>query len=216
MIARAVIFDCDGVLVDSEEISCSASAELLRAHGLLIDTAEIKRRFLGKSIDAVFEHCASIGRPLPPSYADDKERLYEARARGVLRAMPEIERVLEELRRREIPIAVATSGTPAKVAFSLKETNLARFFDVVVTSSEVARGKPSPDLFLHTARALAVEPASCVVVEDSTPGIAASRAASMLTVGYPSSHARATLVEAGAHRVIDRLSELLSLPELAG
>ncbi|GAC1361747.1 MAG: HAD family hydrolase [Polyangiales bacterium] len=210
---RPVLFDCDGVLVDSEALSCEATADLLKARGFDLDGAEVMRRFLGRSIAAVYAHCAALGRPLDPGFADEKERLYVERARGVLQPIPGAHAVVERLAGRA-PIAVATSGSPGKVAFSLRETGLARHFDVVVCAVEVARGKPAPDLFLLAAERLGVDPRTCLVVEDAAPGIAAARAAGMVAVGLASSISREALRAAGADVVVDRLDQLLDLPEL--
>ena len=211
---RPIVFDCDGVLVDSEDLSCAATADLLTARGYALDHAEIKARFLGKSMASLFEHCASLGRPLDPSFAADKHHLYVERARGTLRAFPGVVDVLQRLRAAGTPFAVATSGTPEKVAFSLAETGLARLVDVLVTAVEVAHGKPAPDLFLEAARRMRVEARDCVVIEDSTAGVTAGRAAGMTTIGFTSSLSAATLRAAGAHVVIDAMSELLDRPEL--
>ncbi len=215
MMVEAVIFDCDGVLVDSEETSCGATADLLERLGFPMPHAEVKARFLGKSIDAVYRHYREVtGRELPRSFADDKEALYIERARGTLRPMPGALDVVRELRAR-MPIAVATSGGPGKVRFSLAETGLASWFDVVCASVDVERGKPFPDLFLLAARRLSVSPERCAVVEDSRPGIEAALAARMYAVGLPSSIDRAELISAGAHAVIDSLRELPLLPAFA-
>jgi HAD superfamily hydrolase (TIGR01509 family) len=211
---RPIVFDCDGVLVDSEEISCVATADLLKAHGYALDHAEIKERFLGKSMDAIYEHCVSLGRPLSPSFAEDKHNLYMERARGTLRPFPGVVEVLERLREARTRFAIATSGSPEKVAFSLEETGLRRFFDVVVTSSEVRHGKPAPDLFVEAARRMGEAPARCAVIEDSTAGIAAGLAARMLTIGFTSSLPASVLRAAGAHVTLDSMRELLALPEL--
>ena len=206
----AIVFDCDGVLVDSEELSCGATADLLVEHGVRMDGAEVRRRFLGCSIDAVLAHCARLGRPLDAGFAERKDRLYIERARGRLRPMPGAVALLEAIEGR-IPVAVATSGSPQKVAFSLAETGLARFFSIVCTSREVPRGKPAPDLFLLAARRLTLPPARCAAVEDSVPGVLAGVAAGMRTIGHPSSLPRAALIDAGAHVICDDLRDILAL-----
>jgi HAD superfamily hydrolase (TIGR01509 family) len=212
---EAIVFDCDGVLVDSEETSCGATADLLARLGFPMSDEELKARFLGKSIDAVYAHyLATTGRPLPTTFADDKESLYIERARGTLRAMPGALEVVSAFHRR-LPIAVATSGGRRKVEFSLRETGLGRYFEVVVASVDVARGKPFPDLFLRAAQRLEVAPATCAVIEDSRPGIEAALAAGMYAIGLSNSLPEGTLVEAGAHVVVDRLEAVLRLPMLA-
>jgi len=205
---KAVIFDCDGVLVDSEPISCETTAELLRARGAPWTNEEVHRLFLGRSADDHRAACASIGVVLEDDFGAIKDGLYVERARGRLRAMPGASELLARLH-GATPIAVATSGTPQKVAFSLRETGLDRFFDVVVSASEVARGKPHPDLFLRAAERLGADPRACVVVEDSGPGVMAARAAGMKAIGLISSIDRDALIDAGADVVVDALSAVL-------
>ena len=211
-----IIFDCDGVLVDSEETSCRATADLLTKVGFPMTLAEVKTLFLGRSISAVYAHYQqATGRALHASFGDEKEALFAERARGALKTMPGVLEVVRALHRKRVPIAVATSGSPGKVAFSLAETGLAQYFSVVCTSLDVPRGKPFPDLFLHTAKALGVEVTQCAVIEDSIPGIEAGVAARMLTIGYPSSHNTGALLDAGAMTVVDHLGALLRIPALA-
>jgi len=211
----AIVFDCDGVLVDSEETSCGATADLLASLGFPMRHDEVKARFLGKPIDAVYAHyLEATGRPLPKTFADEKESLYIERARRTLRPMPGALEVVRALHGR-VPIAVATSGGKRKVEFSLHETGLAKYFEVVVATVDVARGKPFPDLFLATAKRLDVPPAACAVIEDSRPGIEAALAAGMYAIGLPSSLPKYALIDAGAHAIIDALDSLLRLDALA-
>lgn len=202
---RAVVFDLDGVLVDSELLSCSATADLLTERGLPMTEPEVRRLFLGKPISAVFEHFRALGHELPASFAEDKERLYAARARGRLRAFDGAHAVVERIA-AHLPVAIASSGSPAKVAFSLGETDLSRLFPIVCTTSEVARGKPAPDVFLLAARRLGVAPTECAVVEDALPGIEAARAAGAFVIGVTTSLSKSAL--SGADVVIDSIGEL--------
>ncbi len=208
---RAIVFDLDGVLVDSEALSCRATADLLQGRGIDLDEHDVRRLFLGKPIRAVYDHVEALGHPpLPEAFAAEKEELYFARARGVLRAFPGARELVEGLRGR-VPIAIASSGSPRKVAFSLAETGLAPLFDVVCTTAEVRRGKPAPDLFLLAASKLGVEPGDCVVLEDSIPGIEAARAAGAFAVGVPTSIEPERLIAAGAHRVVPTIASLLEV-----
>lgn len=205
---RAVVFDLDGVLVDSELLSCGATADLLTAHGLPMTEPEVRRLFLGKPISAVFKHARTLGHELPPSFAADKERLYAERAKGTLRPFPGAREVIEKIA-ASMPIAIASSGSPGKVRFSLAETGLAPLFPVVCTTSEVARGKPAPDVFLLAAERLGVAPHECAIVEDALPGIEAARAAGAFVVGVTTSLSREAL--GGADVVIDSIVELPNL-----
>jgi HAD superfamily hydrolase (TIGR01509 family) len=198
----AVLFDLDGVLVDSEYHSCSATAELLTARGIPMAEADVRRLFLGKPITAVYEHCRALGHALPESFAREKEDLYFERAERDLRAFPG---ALDVLARIKVPYAIATSGSPRKVAFSLSRTGITA--PVVCTAAEVERGKPAPDLFLHTAKQLGVDPRECAVVEDSIAGIEAAKAAGCYAIAV-----RTTLLAIpGADATIDSIADFPTL-----
>jgi HAD superfamily hydrolase (TIGR01509 family) len=124
---------------------------------------------------------------------------------------PGLVAVLEQLRAKGVPMAVASSGRPKKIEFNLEQGRLTEFFDIVVSSVEVERGKPAPDLFLLAASRLGLAPEQCVVVEDSVFGVQAARSAKMLTFGYTSSFSEAVLRDAGAHQVFDDYGGLIAL-----
>ncbi len=211
----AIIFDLDGVLVDSETLSCQATADLLSERGIPIDEPEVRRLFLGRPIEAVFEHVLSTrGRPLDEDFAAKKHALYMQRARGRLRAFPGAREVIERLRGR-LPIAIASSGSPQKIAFSLEETGLAPLLEVICSTAEVKHGKPAPDLFLLAAAKLGVEARACMVVEDSPSGLEAACAAGMHAVGITTSLDGDALRRAGAREVIDSIDELVGLRSIA-
>ena len=114
---------------------------------------------------------------------------------------------LETLSARGASLAVASSGSQQKIRFSLELTGLDRYFATICSAAEVERGKPAPDLFLHTARQLGREPATCVVVEDSVPGIQGARAAGMRALGFTSSHPAGSLLAAGAGAIFDSYAD---------
>ena len=178
-----MIFDCDGVLVDSETLACELEAERFAEIGLPMTTAEITERFLGRStafVNAVIaEH---LGGPLPA----ERERYWESRYRALLaeRLRP-IPGVTEALGRITLPVCVASSSGPESIAFKLSLCGLAeRFGDRIFSASQVTHGKPAPDLFLLAADRLNAEPTRCAVIEDSPVGVQAGRAAGMRTFAY--------------------------------
>jgi len=178
-----VIFDCDGVLVDSEPLSNRILAEHLTAIGLPTTTEESIRDYMGRS----WASCAKLieqrlGRPLPDGLADRyHEELYAALQRE-LRPVAGIEAALDAI---TAPTCVASSGAHEKIRTSLGTTGLlVRFEGRIFSATEVAHGKPAPDLFLHAAAELGHAPADCVVVEDAPAGVAAGRAAGMTVLGY--------------------------------
>lgn len=204
-----LIFDCDGVLVDSEKLSCGAWLPVLRAHGVAVELPDIEA-FIGKSDRAVVEFFEGQGAVLPAGILAEREQAYFELARGRLQTFAGLREVLEELRRRRLPVAVASSGAPAKIAFSLSEVGLLEFFPIRCSAVEVQRGKPAPDLFLLAASRLGLDPTGCAVVEDAVPGLQAARAAGMKAIGFPSSHAEPVLRQAGAQVVIGSYAELLA------
>jgi HAD superfamily hydrolase (TIGR01509 family) len=178
-----VIFDCDGVLVDSEPLALRVDAMLFAELGWPLSEAEIARRFVGRTTEYMMgELGAHIGRPVP---AETEER-FTAHYREVLAAeLQPVPGIVEALDQITTPSCVASSGSHAKMRFTLGLTGLyERFEGRIFSASEVAHGKPAPDLFLHAAASMGVDPADCAVVEDSQYGVEAARAAGMAAFGY--------------------------------
>lgn len=173
-----VIFDFDGVLVDSEVISARMLVAALADYGVTVDLPYIARHFLGRSYPVVLSQIrAEFGIDLPEGFeAAYRARLLEAFA-AELRIMPGAMAVLETLR---VPFCIATSSSARRVRTSMAIAGLTEVFgDRFTTASEVARGKPAPDLFLRAAEKAGVAPGRCLVIEDSLPGIRAGMAAGM-------------------------------------
>jgi HAD superfamily hydrolase (TIGR01509 family) len=203
------VFDCDGVLIDSELLSVEADIACLAEYGIAIAAEEIIERYVGKS-DMVADLETRYGRPLPGF--DDRHRelirpLFEAR----LKPMRGVAAVLDSL---TCPRCVASSSSPERLRHSLSLVGLyERFHPHVFSASMVTRGKPAPDLLLYAAARMGVAPAECVVIEDSLPGVAAACAAGMTAIGFAGgSHCRpghaARLLEQGAALVIAGMDEL--------
>jgi len=206
-----VIFDCDGVLVDSEVLSCQCLVDIFRRHGLDIDLSEVFDRFLGRSA-AVHEayFAEASGKPLPPGFrAEYRAHLMET-FRTSLRPMPHVEEVLERLDR---PHCLASSSGMERIELTLSVTGLARYFDGrVFDGAMVRRGKPAPDLFLLAADRMSAEPERTLVIEDTVAGIEAGKAAGMTVWGFTGgSHHNADsgrrLAEAGADRLLASMEE---------
>jgi len=178
-----VIFDCDGVLVDSETLASELEVELFAEIGMPMTAAEIAERFLGRSPAFVN---AAVAEHLGGSLPADWERYWEARYKAVLteRLRP-IPGVVEALEQITLPVCVASSSGPASIAFKLSLCGLDRWFgDRVFSAAQVRNGKPAPDLFLLAARRLGVDPSACAVIEESPVGVQAGRAAGMRTFAY--------------------------------
>jgi HAD superfamily hydrolase (TIGR01509 family) len=173
-----VIFDCDGVLIDSEVISASMLIAELKDYGVDITLDFVSRNFLGRSYPTVLNEIRkTFGVVLPDHFERDyRARLLAAFARE-LRVMPGVRNVIETL---GVPFCLATSSSPERVAQSLELTGMTNLFcDRAFTASRVERGKPAPDLFLFAAEQMGVAPSRCLVIEDSLIGVRAALAAGM-------------------------------------
>lgn len=192
-----VIFDCDGVLVDSERLSVTVEVQILAELGWEITPEEVVDLFVGVSDDdylALLE--ARLGRRLPANWRQEMTPRYRSAFERELRPVNGIEELLDDLAGAGVATCVASNGDHEKIRHSLVLTGLwPRFEGRIFSAYDVARGKPAPDLFLHAAERLGVEPFSCVVVEDSPSGLQAGLAAGMRTLAY-----------AGGVVPIDRLS----------
>lgn len=202
-----IIFDCDGVLVDSEVISIAVDEIVLADLGWRIDTDEIIARFVGRSHDhflaVVEEH---IGYKLPDKWEDSYQRLYREAMLRDLRPVPGIIDALDVI---TVPSCVASNGSHEKMQFTLGLTGLLTRFDGrIFSASEVALGKPAPDLFLHASSTLGYRPSDCVVVEDSVAGVQAALAADMNVIAYAGGVTSRSQLEVFDVSVIDHMSEL--------
>ena len=180
---RLVIFDCDGVLVDSERLAVRIDVIVLGKLGWPMTEAEVAERFMGRT-DAYMESEieAHLGRPLPPGWDEPFAHLYREAFEAELAPVPGIVAALDEI---VTPTCVASSGTHDNIRYRLERTGLhARFAGRIFSASDVAHGKPAPDLFLHAADRMGAHPAECAVVEDSRYGVEAARAAGMRAFAY--------------------------------
>lgn len=185
---KALIFDCDGVLIDSELIYKSTEREFLEKVGLTYNPVEFFRRFMGRSEESFFEeagkdHHALHGKPLPHDFKNRLIAHQKARFENELRAIGGIDEMLNDL--RHVTRAVASSSPIHSLIRKLEMTGLKHHFgDHIYSASHVKHGKPEPDLFLHAAAKLGVAPKDCLVIEDSENGVLAGLAAGMTVVGF--------------------------------
>lgn len=208
-----VIFDCDGVLVDSDRISLRVQAEWISALGLETSYEDCVRDFLGLGMPATLRILAErLGRPLPPKWEEDLNAAVCDAFRSELQPVPGVIEALEEI---ELPTCVASSGSHEKMRLTLGLTGLwDRFAGRIYSGDEVQHGKPAPDLFLHAASRMSTPPHLCVVVEDSPFGVAGARAAGMSVLGYMPEGSGARLVHEGA-KAFQSMAELPALLDLA-
>ena len=207
-----VIFDCDGVLVDSEVLACDMHSQMLTRHGYPISAQDVHARFLGRSArEARLEIETELGRALADDYTTETRaemtRVFTAR-------LQPIRGIAQTLRRITQNICVASSGTPERIRSSLTITGLIHHFGPHIYSAmQVENGKPAPDLFLFAANQMGVRPDRCLVVEDSIPGVIGAKAAGMTVAGFcggghcGAGHAQA-LRQAGGETIFDDMTQL--------
>lgn len=205
-----LIFDCDGVLVDSERIYCRVDREVFAELGAEFTEAELVEHFVGSPIEvwtALVEE--RRGRPLDPGWHDPFRPRYEAALDADLTVVEGVTAVLEAL---AVPYCLASNGSHDSIRRNLTRTGLLdRFEGRIFSARDVARGKPAPDLFLHAAASMGVAPERCAVVEDSAYGVRAARAAGMRAFGYTGGLTRAERL-AGERTVV--FDDMRALPGL--
>ena len=217
MTPELVIFDCDGVLVDTEAISNMVMSAALARHGFHASSEECRLRFVGRTIESVqAEVEAEIGKPLGSDWPAIMRVEAEAAFDRGVEPIPGIEAAIAKVIGAGTKYCVASSGKFSKMRKSLGKAGLLHHFEHVLFSAEqVGRGEPAPDLFLFAAEAMGVAPADCIVIEDSVPGVQAAVAAGMDVLAYAGDpmSVRAGLVDTGARAFYDmaRLPDLLGL-----
>lgn len=204
-----VIFDNDGVVVDSELLANRVLSGLLTECGLPTSVEECIRDYMGGTLARVrAQVAAQSGLELPIDFDDEYHARLFASFAAELQPVPGIRAVLDGLDALARPYCLASSGTRERILRSLTIAGLLPYFeDRIFSAEQVARGKPDPDLFLYAASVMGIPPSRCVVVEDSPSGVAAARAAGMNVVGYAGLTPPGKL--GGAHHIVATMSELL-------
>lgn len=205
-----VIFDCDGVLVDSEMITNRIFAQMLNDLGIPISIDDMFQKFVGRSMPQCLEMIAGmLGRAVPAGFVEEYRSRTEEALRANLKPIPGIEAVLEGL---AVPYCVASSGSHEKMRVTLGVTGLlAKFQGKIFSVADVARSKPFPDVFLHAASESGVPASACAVIEDSPTGVQAGVAAGMKVFGYSALTPKHRLTAAGAHCTFDNMLDLPAL-----
>jgi HAD superfamily hydrolase (TIGR01509 family) len=211
-VVELVIFDCDGVLVDSDRISLRIQAEWISALGLETTYEDCVRDFLGLGMPTTLRILTErLGHPLPLGWAEKLDAAVREGFRHELQPVPGVVEALEEI---DLPTCIASSGSQEKMRFTLGLTGLwDRFAGRIFSADEVRRGKPAPDLFLHAASCMSTPPDRCVVVEDSPFGVAGAKAAGMSALGYAPEDNGEHLEREGAN-TFESMVELPTLLEL--
>jgi HAD superfamily hydrolase (TIGR01509 family) len=207
-----VIFDCDGVLVDSERIAVKIDAQVFAELGLPLTEQEVVDRFVGRSDTYIGTQLeADLGRPFPAGWEEQFAPLYREAFAAELQP---VDGVIDALERITVATCIASSGSHEKMRYTLGLTGLyERFAGRIFSVEEVERGKPAPDLFLHAAQRMDAMPERCAVVEDSHWGVEAARAAGMRAFGYAGGLTPRQRLEGRATIVFD---DMRQLPDLIG
>ena len=204
---QLVIFDCDGVLVDSEPIANRVFCTMLNELGLPVTLEDMYEHFMGLSMPQCMQR---VEHMLGSAPRDDFVTILQERTEIALRQeVKAVAGVPEVLDAMALPYCVASSGNHAKIRLTLRTTGLLdRFTDNIFSVADVAHPKPAPDIFLHAARAMGAEPSRCAVVEDTPTGVRAGVAAGMRVFGFCAHTPAQRLREAGAHELFDRMQAL--------
>jgi HAD superfamily hydrolase (TIGR01509 family) len=217
MAIEHIIFDCDGVLIDSEKISMRTDQALLAENGVLISEAEMHRRFVGKTFAAMIDELETEhGITLPPDLEERKDAVMLDLYRRELQPVAGVRETLDVI---NYPKSIGTNGPRHRALLALEITGIARHFAGRLTTFEdVERGKPFPDVYLLAAERAGFSPSQCLVIEDSATGVAAAVAAGCRTFGLTGSHLHRAehalaLTQLGAVRVFNDMAELPEILE---
>ncbi|WP_374009148.1 HAD family hydrolase [Leifsonia sp. LS-T14] len=206
---QAVIFDCDGVLVDSEAPAVAIDQIMLRDFGIDLPLDEIHARFVGMTEAAYIAELERMVGPLPPGWREPYRPLYEHALGDGLQAIEGVDAVIESL---TVPTAVASNSSHPRIRRSLGRVGLLHHFDGrIVSAQDVPRGKPAPDVYLWAAALLQVSPEACVAIEDSPTGARAARSAGMRVFGYVDGLTSRQLLRAEGATTFTAMEELLDL-----
>jgi HAD superfamily hydrolase (TIGR01509 family) len=207
-----LIFDCDGVLVDSELITNRVFVGMLNELGLRLSLDDMFERFVGRSMPQCLSMIKELlGRDVPEEFLSGFQVRIAAALKSELKAVAGIDSVLESIK---LPYCVASSGTHDKMQMTLGLTGLLpKFQGKMFSVTEVAHPKPSPDVFLYAAKQMGAAAASCAVIEDTPTGVQAGVAAGMTVFGFCAHTPKRRLLEAGAHHTFERMRDL---PRLIG
>jgi len=205
-----VIFDHDGVLVDSEILAMNVISQIVTAHGVNLDVDAAFAHFLGSPFDKVIDFLESHVTGIDRGAVDREfhERLFTMFVES-LQPIPDMPRVVNSLKSRGIAMAIASSGTTERVALGITQTGMQTAFDPmsIFTRDDVVNGKPEPDLYLLAARSIGIDPGRCLAIEDSSHGVHAAKQAGMFVIGLayrtpPENLAEADLVLGSAAEVL--------------
>ncbi|SEQ35560.1 HAD family hydrolase [Neolewinella agarilytica] len=194
---ECIIFDCDGILVDSEQITFSVLSEMSREIGVILTETELEHHFLGKSLNSIIRFLGEeTGKNLADTFESEfRQRTFD-RFKTDLQPVDGISALLDRIR---VPVCVASSGPPAKIKMNLALTGLTNYFgDKVFSCYDLKRWKPDPAIFRHAAQTMGYRPGQCVVIEDSPTGVRGAIAGGFRTYALSRHGNEQLLADAGA------------------
>lgn len=181
---KAVIFDMDGVLIDTQHIHATVQSELFNRHGIPLSSDEITQKFAGTSARWMFETVFAAHKiPVDADAVMNEYKENMLKRITDVTPLPGIPELLQDLHAHNVPLAVASASGKTYIQNALTHAKLLHYFSAVVSANEVAQGKPAPDIFLRAAALLHIAPKDCVVFEDAVAGMQAARAAGMKCIG---------------------------------
>ena len=212
----AVLFDCDGVIVDSERPSFALFLEELAAHGLPLTLAEFETDFVGGTVEMVAARARAAGARLPEGWVAHFYRRMYAKLRDGVPLVAGVVDVLDRLDAAGVPYAMGSNGSMEKMQITLGQHGLMHRFRVVLSGQEIGKPKPAPDVYLMAAKACGARPEACVVIEDSANGAKAALAAGMRCLGYAEHGADTPTAQALSALGVPLFHQMADLPRLIG
>jgi HAD superfamily hydrolase (TIGR01509 family) len=186
---RHIIFDCDGVLVDSEPLSMRADVDILARHGIIMTEEEAHHRFVGKTFQGMLDELTGeLGVDFPPDLSAAKDALVAKMFHDELKVVPGVPECLEALAANGLSFSVASNSPSSRVQLALQLTGIDKHFTSISTINDVMNGKPAPDVFLKATLRSGFQASECIAIEDSHTGVTAAVAANLRTIGFVGVH----------------------------
>lgn len=206
-----VIFDCDGVLVDSETITNALMVDMLKPFGVVFNRQEYINRYVGIKLEDCIDQISELfDVNFPSSFISDYHQIALELLDQNVKAIEGVQNLIERL---TVPFCLASNSHEAKVKLMLERTDLLPFFKgKIFSSTSVSKPKPAPDVYLLAARTMGIKPEECAVIEDTPVGIRAGKAAGMTVYGYEGLFSGSLLLDAGADVVFDHMDQLFLKP----
>lgn len=202
---KAFLFDMDGVIVDSEPLHVAAFQATLKNYGFTLGSDQYKEHFAGRTDEAGFKHYFDfIGETVDlPVIMDEKARIYLALAADEISPYPGVIEFIHDLAKRNMQLALVTGSLRLEAEITLKAFNLTDYFSAVIAAEDIEHSKPSPEGYLKGVKALGVEPADCIVIEDAPKGVQAAKAAGICCLAVTNTHTKDELADATL--IVDQL-----------